>query len=54
VYVKNESLERPEMEEFMRFYLANAEEIATDALFIPPPAEVQEESRATLEAATGS
>ncbi|HEX2045847.1 MAG TPA: PstS family phosphate ABC transporter substrate-binding protein [Gaiellaceae bacterium] len=54
VYVENGSLRRPEVEEFMRFYLANVEEIAADALFVPPPAEAQAESRATLEAAIGS
>jgi phosphate transport system substrate-binding protein len=54
VYVKNESLERPEVQEFMRFYLANVEDIATDALFIPPPANVKTESESTLEAAIGS
>jgi phosphate transport system substrate-binding protein len=54
VYVKNESLARPEVQEFMRFYLANVEDIATDALFIPPPAEIKSESESTLEAAIGS
>ena len=54
VYVNNESLERPEVQEFMRFYLENVDDIAVDALYIPPPAEVKEESQATLEAAIGS
>lgn len=54
VYVKNESLTRPEVQEFMRFYLANVDDIATDALFIPPPPEVKAESESTLEAAIGS
>ena len=54
VYVKNESLARPEMQEFMRFYLTNIDAIATDALFIPPPADVKTESESTLEAAIGS
>lgn len=54
VYVKNESLERPEVQEFMRFYLENVDDIAVDALYIPPPAEVKEASQATLEAAIGS
>jgi phosphate transport system substrate-binding protein len=54
VYVKNESLVRPEVQEFMRFYLANVNDIAIDALFIPPPEEVKAESESTLEAAIGS
>jgi phosphate transport system substrate-binding protein len=54
VYVNNESLTRPEVQEFMRFYLANVDDIATDALFIPPPAEIKSESESTLEAAIGS
>ena len=54
VYVKNESLQRPEVQEFMRFYLASIDDIATDALFIPPPADVKSESESTLEAAIGS
>ena len=54
IYVKNESLERPEVQEFMRFYLENVDDIAVDALYIPPPAEVKEESQATLEDAIGS
>jgi phosphate transport system substrate-binding protein len=54
VYVKNESLQRPEVQEFMRFYLESIDDIAVDALYIPPPAEVKEESQATLEAAIGS
>jgi phosphate transport system substrate-binding protein len=54
VYVKNESLERPEVQAFLRFYLENVDDIATDALFIPPPEDVQAASQSALEAATGS
>jgi len=54
VYVRNESLQRPEVQEFMRFSLANIDDIATDALFIPPPADVKTQSESTLEAAIGS
>ncbi|MGH3112832.1 MAG: PstS family phosphate ABC transporter substrate-binding protein [Gaiellaceae bacterium] len=51
VYVKNESLERPEVQAFLRFYLENVEAIAEDALYIPPSEEVKEESLTTLESA---
>ncbi|HXV58134.1 MAG TPA: PstS family phosphate ABC transporter substrate-binding protein [Gaiellaceae bacterium] len=54
VYVKNESLERPEVQAFLRFYLENVDEIATDALFIPPPEDVTAASRSALEAAIES
>jgi phosphate transport system substrate-binding protein len=54
VYVKNEALQRPEVQAFMRFSLENVDDIAVDALYIPPPAEVKDESLATLEAAIGS
>ncbi|MGH3030379.1 MAG: PstS family phosphate ABC transporter substrate-binding protein [Gaiellaceae bacterium] len=51
IYVKNESLERPEVQAFLRFYLENVEAIAEDALYIPPSEEVKEESLTTLESA---
>jgi phosphate transport system substrate-binding protein len=54
VYVKNESLERPEVDAFLRFYLENVEAIAEDALYIPPSEEVKGESLTTLESAIGS
>src|ERR687892_861929 len=54
IYVKNESLARPEVEAFLRFYLENVEAIAEDALYIPPSEEVKEESLGTLEDAIGS
>src|ERR671918_151542 len=54
VYVKNESLARPEVEAFLRYYLENIDTITEDALFIAPSAEVKDESVATLEGAIGS
>jgi len=54
IYAKNESLTRPEVQEFLRFYLANIDDIATDALFIPPPADIKASSESALEAAIGS
>ena len=54
VYVKNESLERPEVEEFLRFYLDNLDQIAESALFIPLPEELKAEQISKLDAATGA
>lgn len=51
VYVKNESLARPEVAAFLSYYLENVEAIAEDALYIPPSENVKEESLATLESA---
>jgi phosphate transport system substrate-binding protein len=47
IYVKKESFQRPEVQEFVKFYLANIDQIAETALFIPPT----EEERATAQAA---
>jgi phosphate transport system substrate-binding protein len=52
VYVKNESLERPEVQEFMRFYFQNLDTIAETALFIPLPEDAKQEQLSRLEAAT--
>ena len=54
VYVKNESLERPEVEDFVRFFLDQNDEIAAAALYIPPSEEQKAEALATFEAATGA
>src|SRR5918996_1365349 len=54
VYVKNESLARPEVAAFLTYYLENIEAITEDALFIPPSTDVKDESVATLESAIGS
>jgi phosphate transport system substrate-binding protein len=54
VYVKNESLARPEVAAFLGYYLENIDAITEDALFIPPSPEVKDESVAKLESAIGS
>jgi phosphate transport system substrate-binding protein len=51
VYLKTESLARPEMQEFVRFYLENAAEIAPEVGFVASPDEVYTEDLAALEAA---
>ena len=47
--MKNESLERPEVQAFMRFYLENLDSIAETAQFIPltdeQTAEADDEAR---------
>ncbi len=53
IYVKNESLERPEVEDFVRFFLDQNDDIAAAALYIPPSEEQKAEALATFEAATG-
>lgn len=53
VYVKAESLERAEVQEFLRFYLASAGEIATDVGYVPLPAEDYAAQQAKLEQAIG-
>jgi phosphate transport system substrate-binding protein len=54
IYVKNESLQRPEVEAFVQFILDNAQPIAETALFVPLSEEQLEESRTTFEGATGA
>jgi len=54
IYVKNESLERPEVEDFVRFFLDRNDDIAAAALYIPPSEEQKAEALATFEAATGA
>jgi phosphate transport system substrate-binding protein len=51
VYVKNESLERPEVQAFMRFYFDNLEGIAEQAQFITMPSEQIAEQQDKLEQA---
>ncbi len=52
IYVKNESLERPEVQGFVAFYLDNATSIAEDALFVPLTDEQQSEQVTKLEEST--
>lgn len=51
VYVKAESLTRPEVQEFMRFYLANAMELVDDVGYVDSPVEVYVRDQQKLEAA---
>jgi phosphate transport system substrate-binding protein len=50
VYVKAESLTRPEVQEFMRFYLANAPALAEDVGYVDSPIDTYVSDQAKLEA----
>jgi phosphate transport system substrate-binding protein len=52
IYVKNESLQRPEVEAFLRFYIENTQTIAENALFVPLTDEQRDESMSILVGAT--
>jgi phosphate transport system substrate-binding protein len=54
IYVKKESLERPEVAAFVQFYLDNLTQIAEQALFVPLTEEQTAESQAALDALLGS
>jgi phosphate transport system substrate-binding protein len=54
IYVKNESLQRPEVQGFVEYFLTNSIQLAEDALFIPVPDEQVDENLSTLESATGA
>jgi phosphate transport system substrate-binding protein len=54
IYVKNESLQRPEVKGFVQYYLDNATTIAEGAQFIPAPEDVLAKNTTTFEQATGS
>jgi phosphate transport system substrate-binding protein len=51
MYVKGESLQRPEVEAFVRYILDNAESLAEGALFVPLTAEQQQNAESDLDAA---
>jgi phosphate transport system substrate-binding protein len=51
IYVKNRSLTRPGLLEFLTYYLDNIEQLATSAGYVPPRAEDLEANRQALEAA---
>jgi len=51
IYVKNESLQKPEVKAFVQYLLDNEQTIAEDALFVPLTDEQLQESQATFEAA---
>lgn len=50
IYVNAESLQRPEVQEFLRFYLATASDTAALVGFIQIPTDLQVEQQAKLEA----
>jgi phosphate transport system substrate-binding protein len=49
IYVKNESLMRPEVHGFVEYFLTNSIQLAEDALFIPVPEDQVQENLTTLE-----
>jgi phosphate transport system substrate-binding protein len=54
VYVKNESLRKPEVKAFVQFMLDNSQSIAETALFVPLSAQQLAATEATFEQATGT
>ena len=50
IYVKNESLAKPEVQAFVEYFLTNSIQLAEEALFIPVPDDVVQENLSTLEA----
>jgi phosphate transport system substrate-binding protein len=50
IYVKADSLERPEVQEFVRFYLNNAAELAGDVGYVASPEETYTKDKARFEA----
>jgi phosphate transport system substrate-binding protein len=53
VYVKADSLTRPEVQEFMRYYLANAVVLVDDVGYVDSPLETYTSDQEKLEAAIG-
>ncbi|MCC6793382.1 MAG: PstS family phosphate ABC transporter substrate-binding protein [Thermomicrobiales bacterium] len=53
VYVKADSLTRPEVQEFMRFYLAEVSNLAEEVGYVDSPLNVYLEDQAKLETAIG-
>lgn len=54
IYVSKKSLQRPEVQAFVKDYVANATQLATDAQFVPAPQSALDESAQKVEAAIGS
>ncbi len=52
VYVKKSSLARPEVAEFVRFYLANAKQLASDVNYVPVTDDEAKGNMEALESAT--
>lgn len=53
VYVKKESFSRPEVQEFMRFYIANAQALVDDVGFVDSPAQIYVDDQAKVEGIIG-
>jgi phosphate transport system substrate-binding protein len=51
IYVKNESLAKPEVHGFVEYFLTNSIQLAEDALFIPVPEDVVATNLTTLQSA---
>lgn len=49
IYVNKESLERPEVKAFVRFYMENAEQLVSEVGYTPLPTSVYEENLSILE-----
>jgi phosphate transport system substrate-binding protein len=54
IYVSNEALERPEVGDFVTYYLDNVQTIAEEVQFIPPTDEQVSEARSAYEAEVGA
>ena len=54
IYVKNESLAKPEVYGFVEYFLTNSIQLAEEALFIPVPDDQVDTNLSTLEAAGGT
>jgi phosphate transport system substrate-binding protein len=54
LYVKNESVKRPEVKAFIDFYATNIKQIATDAQFIPLNAEQEGQLKTAVKSLSGS
>ncbi len=53
MYPSDVALEKPEVEAFLQYVLDNYEQIATDALIVPMPADAADQSKATFESLAG-
>jgi phosphate transport system substrate-binding protein len=51
IYVKDESLQRPEVEAFVQYYLDEATAIAEEGQFIPAPEDILAKNKSDLESA---
>jgi phosphate transport system substrate-binding protein len=54
IYVRTSSLERPEVQSFVKFYLDNVESITPDAKYVPMPEEKAIKNREAFEQALNS